>query len=378
MTRVEQEAGEKTAQSEPENSSQVSVRIGAASILLLILLSLVWYLLGDRYTPYTQQARILGYVIGVSPEVSGVVTKVMVQNDQRVTRGQVLFELDSSQYEIALQRAQSDLENTKTQIAAGSAGIESAQAKLLAAKANATKAKQDADRQERLYKEDKGAISVRRLEMARASFAQAQAKVASAEAEVQRAIEQKGGEGEKNAKLKAALTAVEKAKLDLEHTVVKASSNGVITDLRADVGQFAAAGAPVMTLIAIQDIWVRAEFTENNLGNIKVGTPVELVVDALPGQVFRGTVRSIGLGVSTGQAPPPGSLPTIDNNRDWLRQSQRFPVSIGFDAGQREMLEGYVRIGGQVEVIAYTEPAHFLKTLGKIYIRFMSWFSYAY
>ena len=133
-----------------------------------------------------------------------------------------------------------------------------------------------------------------------------------------------------------------------------------------------------MTLIAIQDIWVRAEFTENNLGNIKVGTPVELVVDALPGQVFRGTVRSIGLGVSTGQAPPPGSLPTIDNNRDWLRQSQRFPVSIGFDAGQRERLEGYVRIGGQVEVIAYTEPAHFLKTLGKIYIRFMSWFSYSY
>jgi len=281
--------------------------------------------------------------------------------------------------EPALKRAKSDLENTQKQIAANTAGVESARANLLAAQASAVKAEQDSRRQERIYKEDKGSISVRRLEISRATLAQAQAKVSAAEAEIQRAIEQKGGEGEDNAQLKAALSAVEKAELDLERTLVKASSRGVITDLRTDAGQFASAGSPVMTLIANQDVWIRAEFTENNLGHMRVGTPVELVVDAIPGKVFSGKVRSIEPGVASGQAPPAaGNLPTVENSRDWLRQSQRYPVIVGFDPKQSDELRDNIRIGGQVEVIAYSEEAKLLKTVGKAYIRVMSWFSYAY
>lgn len=362
-----------------ENSSAASVKKGTAGILLVILLSLIWYLASDRYTPYTQQARILGYVVGVAPQVAGVVTKVWVKNNQQVEADQPLFQIDRHQYEIALKRAKSDLENTQKQIAANTAGVESARANLLAAQASAVKAEQDSRRQERIYKEDKGSISVRRLEISRATLAQAQAKVSAAEAEIQRAIEQKGGEGEDNAQLKAALSAVEKAELDLERTLVKASSRGVITDLRTDAGQFASAGSPVMTLIANQDVWIRAEFTENNLGHMRVGTPVELVVDAIPGKVFSGKVRSIEPGVASGQAPPAaGNLPTVENSRDWLRQSQRYPVIVGFDPNQGDELRDNIRIGGQVEVIAYSEEAKLLKTLGKAYIRVMSWFSYAY
>ena len=256
--------------------------------------------------------------------------------------------------------------------------MESAQANLRSARANLLKAQQDADRQERLYREDPGAISVRRLEIARATLEQARAGVASSEAEVQRAIEQMGGDEEDNATLKAAQSAVEKAELDLSNTVVKAASRGVITDLRADVGQYAGTGSPVMTLIAIHDVWINAEFTENNLGHMRVGTPVEIVIDALPGQVLSGHVRSIGLGVSAGQPPPPGGLPTIQNNRDWLRQSQRFPVIIGFDPGQNERLREQVRVGGQAEIIAYSEEGGLLRLLGKAYIRLLSWLSYAY
>lgn len=362
-----------------ENTSAASVKMGAGGILLVILLSLIWYLASDRYTPYTQQARILGFVVGVAPQVAGVVTKVWVKNNQQVEAGQPLFEIDRSQYEIALNKAQSDLENTKKQIAANTAGVESARANLRAAKANEVKAEQDSRRQERLYKEDKGSISVRRLETSRATLAQAQAKVSAAEAEIQRAMEQKGGEGEDNAQLKAALSAVEKAGLDLERTEVKASAGGVITDMRADVGQFAGTGSPVMTLIANQDVWIRAEFTENNLGHMRVGTPVELVVDAIPGKVFSGKVRSIEPGVASGQAQPaPGTLPTVENNRDWLRQSQRYPVIVEFDPKQSDQLRDNIRIGGQVEVMAFTEEAKLLKTIGKAYIRVMSWFSYAY
>jgi multidrug resistance efflux pump len=317
-------------------------------------------------------------VIGVAPKVGGVVTNVWVRNDEIIAVDQPLFEIDRAQYEIALKRAQSDLQNTLNQIGAGAAGVESAKANLLAAKANATKARQDAGRLERLYQEDEGSISVRRLETARSTLAQARAKVAVAKAEIQRAKEQKGGEGEDNAQLKSALSAVEKATLDLENTVVRASASGVVTDLRADVGLFAGAGSPVMTLIAIQNFWIRAEFTENNLGHMRVGTPVDLVIDALPGKVFTGKVSSIGLGISAGQPPPAGTLPTIENNRDWLRQSQRYPVIIKIDGAQREALRNYVRIGGQVEVMAFTAEAEVLKTIGKSYMRMMSWFSYAY
>ncbi|RLA14314.1 MAG: HlyD family secretion protein [Gammaproteobacteria bacterium] len=361
-----------------ENTAPASVKKGSAGIMLVIILSLAWYLAADRFTPYTQQARVQGFVIGVAPKVGGVVTRVWVKNDEMVTVDQPLFEIDRSQYEIAMKRAESDLQNTISQIGAGTAGVESAKANLLAAKANETKAEQDARRQERLYKEDAGSISVRRLETSRSTLAQARAKVQAAKAEIQRAIEQKGGEGEDNAKLKSALSAVDKATLDLENTLVRASAHGIVTDLRADVGHYAGAGSPVLTLIAIQDFWIRAEFTENNLGHMRVGTPVDLVVDALPGKVFSGKISSIGLGVAAGQPPPAGTLPTIENNRDWLRQSQRYPVIIKLDEDQREQLRGHVRIGGQVEVMVYTEEAKLLKTIGKWYIRAMSWLSYAY
>jgi multidrug resistance efflux pump len=133
-----------------------------------------------------------------------------------------------------------------------------------------------------------------------------------------------------------------------------------------------------MTLVAIHDVWINAEFTENNLGHLGPGSPVEILFDALPGHVFAGEVRSIGLGVSEGQAAPPGSLPTIENDRDWLRQAQRFTVMIGFDVDQQEVMRGQLRVGGQAAVIAYSEGHPILKGLGKMYIRLMSWLSYAY
>jgi multidrug resistance efflux pump len=278
-----------------------------------------------------------------------------------------------------LTRARSNLENVRRQVGAGSAAVEAARAKLRAARANERKAQQDATRLQRLYEEDPGTISVRQLEIARASLDKAQARVTAAEADIQGAIEQMGGDDpDENTKLKRALTAVDNAELNLANTVVKASTRGVITDLKAEVGQFAGTGHPVLTLIAIHDVWVNAEFTENNLGRMDVGTPVEILFDVLPGRVFQGEVRSVGLGISAGLNQPAGTLPTIQNDRDWLRQSQRFPVIVGFDPEQDPGLPGQLRIGGQASVIAYTEGAGLLRLLGKAAVRLASWLSYAY
>ncbi|MEE4277767.1 MAG: HlyD family secretion protein [Halieaceae bacterium] len=355
-----------------------AARRGGLVIAVLIAASLAWYLASDRYAPYTDQARVQGYVIAIAPEVSGRVTRVLVANNDEVEAGQPLFEVDDSQYRIALARAESDLANARSQVQAGDAAVEAARASLRAAEASALRARKDYERLSRLREDDPGTISLRRLEGSQASLDQALARVTAAQADIQRAIEQKGGDDEaENAILLAAQASVEKARLDLERTVVRAASRGLVTDLRADVGQYAGTGAPVMTLIAIHDLWISANFTENNLGHMLDGSPAELVFDAVPGRVFAGRVRSVGLGVSSGQAPPPGTLPSVSNSRDWLRQAQRFPVEVGFAADDPQ-LRRQLRIGGQASVIVYSDEAALTRWLGRLYIRLMSWLSYAY
>ena len=306
-------------------------------------------------------------------------TRVLVTNNQEVQKGQPLFEIDPSQYQIALDRAKSDLDSAGKQVGAGSAAVNAARANLVAARATERKAQQDATRLARLHKEDPGTISVRLVEGAQANWDQAQAQVTAAQADIQRAIEQMGGDdADNNTILKTALTAVAKAELDLSKTVVRATSGGVITDLRTDVGLFAGTGSPVLTLIVIDEVWINAEFTENNLGHVAVGTPVEILFDALPGRVYRGEVRSIGLGTSPGSEQPAGALPTIQNNRDWLRQSQRFPVIIAFDTQQDADLRKQLRIGGQASVMAYGEGTSSCGCWVRPIFASASWLSYAY
>ena len=379
--KAETETGDTAAQGQDtQDQAPAAVRRGGVVIAALILLSLAWYLSADRFTPYTTQARVQAYVVGIAPQVSGYVVEVNVKNNQRVEAGQQLFRIDTTQYEIALAKAQSDYENTLRQVDAGDAGVEAARANLRSAQANLIKAQKDTARLERLYKEDPGTISMRRLEISRATLDQSRAAVAAAEAGIAQAIEAKGGDSDddNNPLLKIARTAVEKAQLDVERTVVRATSPGVITDLRTDGGMYAAAGGPLMTMVSFTDVWVQADFTENNLGNIQAGTPVEIVFDVLPGQVFAGEISNIGLGISASQPPPPGTLPGVSNNRDWLRQSQRFPVIVRFPVRDDDALLSQLRVGGQASVIAYSDKAWLTRWLGKLYIRFMSVMTYAY
>jgi multidrug resistance efflux pump len=266
------------------------------------------------------------------------------------------------------------------QVEAGDAGVDAARANLRSALANLEKAEKDTSRLKRLYKEDPGTISTRRLEVSSATLDSSRAAVSAAEAGVAQAIEAMGGaaDEETNTILKVARTAVEKAELDLERTVIRASTRGVITDLRTEVGIYAGAGAPVMTQVSFHDVWIQAEYTENNLGRMKPGTPVEILFDVMPGKVYDGEVANIGLGISASSPPPPGTLPSISNNRDWLRQAQRFPVIVRFPTGQDPELVGNLRVGGQASVIAYNEGAWLTALLGRVYIRVMSILAYAY
>jgi multidrug resistance efflux pump len=350
---------------------------GAIVVLVLIVGSLAWHFAADRLTPYTSQARVQAFVVPVASEVSGTVLKVHVKNNDEVKAGQPLFDIDPTQYRITLQRSKSDYENVRLSVTASNAGVEAAKASVQSAKASNVYAQQDATRLEQIYKEDPGALSVRRVQNAQANRIKAGSQQSAAEADLRRALAAAGEHGDQNAQLTSARAAIEKAELDLKRTQVVAPSGGSVTDLRTDVGNFAQAGAPAMTLVATHDLWISADMTENNLGNVKPGDKVAIVLDVMPGEVLKGRVRSVGTGILSGKKPQPGTLPEVENSRDWLRQAQRFPVAVEIDPSERERLRG-LRIGGQADVMIYTGDNPVMNWLGKVFICAMSYLSYLY
>jgi len=345
-------------------------------ILGACLVLMGYYLIADRITPYTTQARVHALVVPIAPEVSGTVTDVAVSSNQAVTAGDLLFSVDRERYALAVETAEANLQSARQATGASTANVDTARAKVESAKANLVHAQQDAVRLRRIKEEDPGAISERRLESAESMLAIAQANLSAAESTVEKALQDLGQTGDANFRILQAQVALEAANLDLTNTAVLAPADGMITDVRVDRGNFASAGGALMTFLATHDVWVQADFTENNLGNINTGDRVDIVFDALPGTVIKGTIRTTGFGVNVDSAPL-GSLPTIDNDRAWLRDAQRFSVIVDFELpSARERLG--IRIGAQASVIVYTGDGFLFNTFGRIKMWFVSLFTYVY
>jgi len=345
-------------------------------ILGACLVLMGYYLIADRITPYTTQARVHALVVPIAPEVSGTVTDVAVSSNQAVTAGDLLFSVDRERYALAVETAEANLQSARQATGASTANVDTARAQVESAKANLVRARQDAVRLRRIKEEDPGAISERRLESAESTLAIAQANLSAAESTVEKALQDLGQTGDANSRILQAQVALEAANLDLTNTTVLAPADGMITDVRVDRGNFASAGGALMTFLATHDVWVQADFTENNLGNISTGDRVDIVFDALPGTVIKGTIRTTGFGVNVDSAPL-GSLPTIDNDRAWLRDAQRFSVIVDFELpSARERLG--IRVGAQASVIVYTGDGFLFNTFGKIKMWFVSLFTYAY
>lgn len=344
--------------------------LGACVVLMF------WYLVADRVTPYTTQARVHALVVPVASQVSGIVVDVFAANNEYVKAGQELFRIDPNTYQLAVETAQANMQSARQATGASSAGVDSALASVESARAGVVRAEQDAIRLRRIKEEDPGAISDRRLEQAEASLAVSQAQQASAEANLEKARQDLGEAGDQNSRILQAQAALDQAELDLSRTTIRALSDGLLTDVRVDRGNFASAGAPQMTFIGVHNVWIQADFTENNLGHIDPGDAVEIVFDSLPGRIIPGRISSTGFGVDVAAAPL-GSLPTVDNNRQWLRDAQRFPVQIEFQLrDEKDRLA--VRVGAQASVITYTGNNWLFNAVGKIYIRIASILTYAF
>lgn len=352
------------------------VRKWTKILLGAVIVLMFYYLVADRLTPLTSQARVNALVVPIAAEVSGTVTEVSATSNQVVSEGRLLFQIDRERYALAVEAAEASLQSARQATGASSAGVDAAEAQLVSARASLVQSRQDATRLRRIKEEDPGAISERRLEIAEASFASAEGRVQAAVAGLERARQDFGDAGEANSRILQAQSALDQAVINLERTSVRAPDAGVVTDVRVDRGNFAQAGAPLMTFLSSNDIWLQADFTENNLGNINEGDAVEIVFDGLPGQVVKGRVRTTGFGVQVDSAPL-GSLPTIDNDRQWLRDAQRFSVLIDFDL-EDSADRVAIRVGAQATVVVYAESGWLFNSIAKIKIRVNSILTYAY
>jgi len=360
-------------QSPVEELNKSSVKKGVALVLLICLIILLLHVLSDKFTPYTSDARINAFIVAIAPQVSGTLTEVNVENNQIVEENQILAVIDSSKYEFAVEQAQANLQLATQTSEADVSAVSTAQAKVAEAEANLSNAEVKGQRIIRLAKQ--GAASQSRADDAKSKIESSKARLASARSELQKAKSKLGGTGADNANIQQAMIALENAQLDLYQSSVRAPSNGIITNLLIDTGHFAALGKPLMTFISTRHVWIQADFRENALSGIKPGNSADIALDAAPGKVFKGEVMSIGYGVADNARDNLGGLATVKPTQGWLRQAQHIPVLIKFSDDESK---GYKRVGGQANVIIYTDGHPILKTIGKIRIRTVALLSHLY
>lgn len=341
-------------------------------VLLITAVFFIWYVLSDRYTPYTDQARIHGLITPVSPRVSGFITEVEIQLHSKVKAGDVLFKLDQRPFQIAVEIAEADIDNTTQSVSASTASVKSSAGKLGVAKAQLDRAQRNWDRVQKVMKENEGALSESDKDQSETALLEATEQVASAEASLERAEQSLGESGPDNPKIRKAVQNLEKARLDLEFSTVLAPTDGVIESFEVDLGYYASAGQPITTLISSSDVWIQANLKENNLSKMHIDDEVEFALDIAPGKIFKGKVRSLGFGVATDQTNK-GGLPSVSEKKGWLQDPQRFPVIIGTDDPS---IKDLYRLGGQVDVVVYTGDSFILNSIASMRIRLVAMLSY--
>jgi len=202
----------------------------------------------------------------------------------------------------------------------------------------------------------------------------AAARLQQAEAALVQAQEALGPTGSDNPLLLAALADLDKAQLNLLRTAILAPSDGAVAGLQLSPGTRATAGQPVMTFIDLRDIWIVAYMSENNLGHVERGDPVEIAFDVFPGQIFHGTVQSVGFGVEVEDTLVAGTLPSGLPGESVTSGDLRFPMRVTLDG---EDYPKGLRFGARTSVIVYTQASNgLMDMLGALRVRLASYWNY--
>ena len=303
---------------------------------LVLLAGLAWgaydWLVLSHYQE-TDNAYVQGNVVQITPQQGGTVTAIYADETDRVSAGQPLVRLDGADAKGAVRQVRTLYVNNHSL----AAQVRLREADVAKARSQLATAEQDVARRQGLVAG--GAVSGEELAHARAQVSAAQSTLTAAQAAASAAREQLASnqaltEGTPVAEHPSVLTAAAKLReawLAAHRTSIPAPVSGYVGKRSVQLGQRVAPGAPLMTVVALEQVWVDANFKENQLRQIRVGQPVRLTADVYGGKaVFDGKVA--GLGIATGAAS--ALLPAQNATGNWIKVVQRVPVRIALDPEQ--------------------------------------------
>jgi multidrug resistance efflux pump len=305
------------------------IRVALTIGLVLVALGAAFYLyVGYILDPWTRDGQVRAYVVSIAPRVAGNIVAVHVTDNQSVKKGDPLLEIDPSQYTLAVQAAQQQLEQARQEVASLAAAIQSTQAAVTATQATLDEANRDLKRAQ----EAGNAVSAEFLDQKNMAAQVAAADLAQNQAQLAEATETLGTPGDANYRIQAAQVALDQAKLNLSWTKIVAPSDGYVTNLNIDLGDYVPAGGPVLAFVDSTSFWVSGYFMETQLRHMKAGDRAVVTLMAHPDQPLIGEVESVGWAI----APPNVAdvtgdrylVPVIQPTFDWVRLAQRVPVRI--------------------------------------------------
>jgi membrane fusion protein (multidrug efflux system) len=294
--------------------------------VLAVVVASYFYLTGGRYEG-TDDAYVQTASVAVSSNVAGRVQEVRVRDNQAVHRGDVLFRLDDEPFRIAVEESAAQLSSARLQVESLKASYRQRQAELESARETLTFQKRETDRQQRLL----AAGISSQLQVDRAVHARdtARTQLAAAEQQVSADVANLGGDPniapDRHPMVQHAQALLDRAKLNLSYTVIKAPSDGIVTRVeQLQAGTYISASAPVFALVVAGNTWIEANFKEDQLTHMRVGQKVDVHVDSYPGRKFEGAVVS----VSPGTGSQFSLLPAENATGNWVKVVQRLPVRI--------------------------------------------------
>lgn len=313
--------------------------VGGAAVAAIVLGSL-WIAM-PASSVSTDDAYVKADSTIVAPKVQGLISEVLVRDNQKVRRGQPLIRIDDEDYTQAVdsakaevQSAQAALDQLPAQEGLASANAQAAAASIRAADAEQTRAAADRKRFETLA--TGGDVSRAQAEQARATAITASAEADKSRAAFAASQQQQDVIARSRGQLLAALSKARAtllmAQQNLEHTIVRAPVDGIVGDRQAQIGEYVQPGTQLMTVVPLNTIYVIANFKETQTARMIAGQKARISIDAIPGKTFDGEVESF--------APGSGSefslLPFEPATGNFTRIVQRVPVRIRIDANAQD------------------------------------------
>ncbi|GAA5443253.1 colistin resistance protein EmrA [Microbulbifer sp. NBRC 101763] len=300
-------------------------KLGLILVLVLAALAVGWSLFGSGDIVETENAYVKAEKVSLAPEVSGVVTKVLVSANQVVSKGQLLIQIDRTAFELAVTEAEARLSQVRNDLLARRAEYAEADAALQQARKDADFYRRQLERNEKL---GKVAFSEAELDSARQQLERARAQITINAEKLSSLRAELGGDPgsalEDQADLKVAQAQLDKANYQLSRTRIIAPVDGTIANTVPQVGEMATAGLNLLNMIGSSGLWVEANLKETELAKVRTGQQAEVTLDAYPDFEWQAQVDSM--------SPASGSefalTPPQNASGNWKKVVQRVPVRL--------------------------------------------------